>query len=223
MTGEYQSGAISALLKNDSLAFRLLFESGVTSPQILLTLILWVRKENLFITYIRYQPSPQIEVPANTINHGAKRPSVVTLMGGQATSSGTASGSAVQVKSVYNMGSGMGFVPGGNAALTNASLVELGKQLLSASREGDKAEVSRLLAKGAPMTTDWLGTSPLHLAAQYGHLETAEILLRSGCQRDARTKVEKTPLHVAAQEGHDNIAELLLSNGADVDTTDMVK
>jgi hypothetical protein len=32
----------------------------------------------------------------------------------------------------------MGFVPGGNAALTNASLVELGKQLLSAAREGDK-------------------------------------------------------------------------------------
>ena len=121
------------------------------------------------------------------------------------------------------MGPGMGFIPGGNAALTNASLVELGKQLLSASREGDKVEVSRLLAKGAPMTTDWLGTSPLHLAAQYGHLETAEILLRSGCQRDARTKVEKTPLHVAAQEGHDNIAELLLSNGADVDTTDMVR
>lgn len=126
------------------------------------------------------------------------------------------------VKSIYTLGSGMGLLSGGNAALTNASLVELGKQLLSAARDGDKTEVSRLLAKGAPMTTDWLGTSPLHLAAQYGHLDIAEILLRSGCQRDARTKVEKTPLHVAAQEGHDNVAELLLSNGADVDTTDMV-
>ncbi len=126
------------------------------------------------------------------------------------------------VKPLYTLGTGMGMVPGGNAALTNASLVELGKQLLGAARDGDKAEVSRLLAKGAPMTTDWLGTSPLHLAAQYGHLETAEILLRSGCQRDARTKVEKTPLHMAAQEGHENVAELLLSNGADVDTFDMV-
>ena len=160
----------------------------------------------------------QIEVPANNINHGVKRPSVVTLMGAQ-----TSSGSANQVKSVYNLGSEMFQMSGGGNALSNASLVELGKQLLSASRDGDKAEVSRLLAKGAPMTTDWLGTSPLHLAAQYGHLEAAEVLLRSGSQRDARTKVEKTPLHVAAQEGHDNIVELLLSNGADVDTPDMVK
>ncbi len=160
----------------------------------------------------------QIEVPANNINHGVKRPSVVTLTGAQ-----TSSGATGQVKSVYNMGSEMFHMSGNSNALSNASLVELGKQLLSASRDGDHAEVSRLLAKGAPMTTDWLGTSPLHLAAQYGHLEAAEVLLRSGSQRDARTKVEKTPLHVASQEGHDIIVELLLSNGADVDTPDMVR
>lgn len=34
-----------------------------------------------------------------------------------------------------------------------------------------------------------LGTSPLHLAAQYGHTTTAEVLLRAGVSRDARTKV----------------------------------
>ena len=148
---------------------------------------------------------------------------MVTLVGGSASSAGSIPVANSAVKSVYGLGAPVGLLPGGNAALTNASLVELGKQLLSAARDGDKAEVSRLLAKGAPMTTDWLGTSPLHLAAQYGHLEAAEILLRSGCQRDARTKVEKTPLHMAAQEGHENVAELLLSNGADVDTIDMVK
>jgi len=60
----------------------------------------------------------------------------------------------------------------------NASLVELGKKLLSAARDGDQAEVGRLLAKGAPITTDWLGASPLHLAAQYGHAETAGLLIR---------------------------------------------
>ena len=140
-------------------------------------------------------------------------------MGGQAVTSGN---NPIQVRSMYPHGSEIGLATGSNPALTNASLVELGKKLLGAARDGDTAEVSRLLAKGAPMTTDWLGTSPLHLAAQYGHVETAEILLRSGCQRDARTKVEKTPLHVAAQEGNDNVAQLLLSNGADVETTDMV-
>ena len=34
-----------------------------------------------------------------------------------------------------------------------------------------------------------LGTSPLHLAAQHGHTQTAEVLLRAGVSRDARTKV----------------------------------
>jgi len=49
------------------------------------------------------------------------------------------------------------------------------------------------------------------------------VLLRAGCSRDARTKVDKTPLHVAAQEGHPEICELLLSHGADVDARDMLR
>ena len=55
-----------------------------------------------------------------------------------------------------------------------------------------------------------LGTSPLHLAAQYGHHSTAEVLLRAGVSRDARTKVDRTPLHMAATEGHSSIVELLI-------------
>lgn len=60
------------------------------------------------------------------------------------------------------------------------------------------------------------------MAAQYGHVETAEVLLRAGISRDARTKVDRTPLHVAAQQGHLEIVELLLQHGADVDAKDMV-
>ena len=45
------------------------------------------------------------------------------------------------------------------------SLVELGKRLLASSRDGDTAEVKALINKGAPFTTDWLGTSPLHLGS----------------------------------------------------------
>uniref|UniRef100_A0A2K6GEC0 GA binding protein transcription factor subunit beta 2 n=1 Tax=Propithecus coquereli TaxID=379532 RepID=A0A2K6GEC0_PROCO len=55
-----------------------------------------------------------------------------------------------------------------------------------------------------------LGTSPLHLAAQYGHYSTAEVLLRAGVSRDARTKVDRTPLHMAAADGHAHIVELLV-------------
>ena len=97
-----------------------------------------------------------------------------------------------------------------------------GKNLLAASRDGYADEVTALLAKGAPMTTDWLGTSPLHLAALNGHHDIAEILMRSGCSKDARTKVDKTPLHLAATEGHATLVEVLLRTGAEVDSKDMV-
>ncbi|KAK1141760.1 GA-binding protein subunit beta-1 isoform X1 [Acipenser oxyrinchus oxyrinchus] len=103
------------------------------------------------------------------------------------------------------------------------SLVDLGKKLLEAARAGQDDEVRILMANGAPFTTDWLGTSPLHLSAQYGHYSTTEVLLRAGVSRDARTKVDRTPLHMAAAEGHARIVEVLLKHGADVNAKDMLK
>ncbi|XP_038566476.1 GA-binding protein subunit beta-2-like isoform X2 [Micropterus salmoides] len=92
------------------------------------------------------------------------------------------------------------------------SLVYLGQRLLEAARTGHDDDVKALMANGAPFTTDWLGSSPLHLAAQYGHRSTAEVLLRAGVSRDARTKVDKTPLHMAASEGHSIIVDLLVQD-----------
>lgn len=103
------------------------------------------------------------------------------------------------------------------------SLVDLGKKLLESARLGETEDVRTLMTNGAPFTTDWLGTSPLHMAAQFGHISTAEVLIRAGISRDARTKVDRTPLHVAAQEGHADIVELLLKNGADIEAKDMLK
>ncbi|XP_022106582.1 GA-binding protein subunit beta-2-like isoform X2 [Acanthaster planci] len=103
------------------------------------------------------------------------------------------------------------------------SLVDLGKKLLEASRQGLEDEVKILMANGAPFTTDWLGTSPLHLAAHAGHVPTAEVLLKAGVSRDARTKVDRTPLHLACQEGHKEIVQLLIEHGADVNAKDMLK
>ncbi|XP_059159667.1 GA-binding protein subunit beta-1-like isoform X2 [Physella acuta] len=103
------------------------------------------------------------------------------------------------------------------------SLVDLGKRLLEAAKRGETDTVRALMSNGAPFTTDWLGTSPLHFAAQYGHQETAEVLLRAGISRDARTKVDRTPLHVASQEGHVAIVQLLIGSNADIDAKDMLK
>ncbi|EZA51693.1 hypothetical protein DMN91_003582 [Ooceraea biroi] len=103
------------------------------------------------------------------------------------------------------------------------SIVELGKQLLHNAKNGDTEAVRELMCRGAPFTTDWLGTSALHLAALNNHMETAEVLLRAGISRDSRTKVDRTPLHMAAYEGHHQMVQLLLNYGADVDSKDMLK
>ncbi|KAM3919304.1 GA-binding protein subunit beta-2 isoform 2-T2 [Leptodactylus fuscus] len=101
--------------------------------------------------------------------------------------------------------------------------LDLGKRLLEAARNGEDDEVRQLMQNGAPFTTDWLGTSPLHLAAQYGHLSTVKVLLQAGISRDARTKVDRTPLHMAAFEGHALIVDLLIKNGANINAKDMLE
>jgi len=105
----------------------------------------------------------------------------------------------------------------------NSNNQDAGKQLLDACRLGDLIEVKQLVDNGAPLSADWLGTSPLHVASQYGHTDTVDILLKAGASRDTRTKVDRTPLHSAALEGHLPIVSLLLSNGAEIDAKDLLK
>lgn len=113
---------------------------------------------------------------------------------------------------------------GNNGSLIqNSNILDLGKKLLDACKAGETDEVRSLMESGAPFTTDWLGTSPLHFAAQYGHYETAEVLLRAGVSRDTRTKVDRTPLHFAAQEGHLSLVDLLIGQGAEVNAKDLLK
>ncbi|KAF7282580.1 hypothetical protein GWI33_002302 [Rhynchophorus ferrugineus] len=102
------------------------------------------------------------------------------------------------------------------------SINELGKQLLKAAADGDTEEIKTLLTKGSPFTSDWLGTSPLHLAAQNNNVEMCELLLRYGTSKDARNKVDRTPLHLAAYEGHYKVVESLVKHGADINCRDML-
>lgn len=102
-------------------------------------------------------------------------------------------------------------------------LTDLGKNLLEAARYGNEQEVRKLLTKGASFTTDWLGTSPLHLAAQNGHLNTALLLMRAGMSCSARTKVDKTPLHLATQYGCLDLVKAFVKQGSDVNAVDMLR
>ena len=62
------------------------------------------------------------------------------------------------------------------------------------------------------------GWTPLHLAAFFGHRETAAMLLDRGADMAAlsRNEIGNTPLHAALAGGRDAVAELLVERGADV-------
>uniref|UniRef100_A0A182LYM8 Uncharacterized protein n=1 Tax=Anopheles culicifacies TaxID=139723 RepID=A0A182LYM8_9DIPT len=102
-------------------------------------------------------------------------------------------------------------------------ITDLGKALLQAARTGNTPKVLDLMSRGAPFTADWLGTTPLHLAARFNHIETCRALLRAGISKDSKTKVDRTPLHMAAYHGNIEIVELLLSNKCEVDAKDLLK
>ncbi len=65
-----------------------------------------------------------------------------------------------------------------------------------------------LVANGAGVNAkNMYGLSPLHLAAEEGHRELAELLLARGAHVDAKDEYGSTPLHQAAHSGHRDVAE----------------
>jgi ankyrin repeat protein len=60
----------------------------------------------------------------------------------------------------------------------------------------------------------------LHLAAEYGRREIAQIFLEKGAEVDALDNLQRTPLLWAAENCHADVAELLLARGADVNRED---
>uniref|UniRef100_A0A1B0CL24 Uncharacterized protein n=1 Tax=Lutzomyia longipalpis TaxID=7200 RepID=A0A1B0CL24_LUTLO len=132
-------------------------------------------------------------------------------------------GNAIK-KEPEKIGSSGAMLPVGEDATKPVfTVMDLGKMLLLSAKEGNTPQVRELMTKGAPFSTDWLGTSPLHLAAMNNHLDTCEVLIRAGLNKDARTKVDRTPLHFAVYEGHEQIVELLVANQCDVDARDMLR
>jgi ankyrin repeat protein len=60
------------------------------------------------------------------------------------------------------------------------------------------------------------GWTPLHLAAFFGHIDTARVLLDAGADVNAvsQNSLANTPLHAATAGKHSDVALLLLANGA---------
>jgi ankyrin repeat protein len=114
---------------------------------------------------------------------------------------------------------------------SNTNLVfsryNIGKQaLLEAAKAGNVSLVKRMIELGADINAngDTLGSvgagmNALDVAAQYGHLEICELLLKAGVHPNLPTPFEQTPLHFAfnnpfAQTNLNQIVSLLLDYGA---------
>lgn len=87
--------------------------------------------------------------------------------------------------------------------------------LHNAAREGNVAEVTRLLSLGASVVIkDKHSRTPLHLAAWAGQLECCKVLVAQGTDKNAAAMDDTTALHFAAQKGHFEVARFLLNEGS---------
>lgn len=85
----------------------------------------------------------------------------------------------------------------------------------------DIPTIRNLLARGAPVDAqNESAETALHLAAQSGNKELAELLLQAGAAVNSRNDCKRTPLALAASRGHLPLAELLIAAGAELESRD---
>ncbi|KAH7169338.1 hypothetical protein DER46DRAFT_698880 [Fusarium sp. MPI-SDFR-AT-0072] len=88
-------------------------------------------------------------------------------------------------------------------------------QLFYASWSGDQNCVKKLLdARATSDTIEWRLDFALHVASEFGHLETVALLIREGAHVNAEGEINN--LCTAVEAGHTDVVALLIKEGADV-------
>jgi ankyrin repeat protein len=91
--------------------------------------------------------------------------------------------------------------------------------LHAAAGAGDVRAVAALLAVHNMAAWDFFSRSdlsPLAMAAESGHVEVVQQLIRAGAQLDAGRSIEHTPLYLAAGKGLADMVKVLLDAGAKI-------
>lgn len=92
--------------------------------------------------------------------------------------------------------------------------------LLNASRTGVLSEVRTRLDAGEDVdgiSSPTFHYTPLHAAAEFGHLRVVKTLVRNGATIDTWTMPDgAAPIHLAAARGHKKVVRYLLKAGADI-------
>jgi ankyrin repeat protein len=105
-------------------------------------------------------------------------------------------------------------------------VVEGGSQtlMIRAALSGSTKCVAVLLSHGADVNLaavcDGHLVSPLHAAAEHGHVGVCRQLLEAGADIEFRDELQYTPLHLAAEKGHIGVSVLLMQRGADTRALD---
>jgi ankyrin repeat protein len=101
---------------------------------------------------------------------------------------------------------------------------EMNEALTAAIAADDVPAMIQAVVKGASTAAalDQFGyaTTPLHIAAEGGHMKAMTWLIEQGADVGACANYEKTVLQHAAKEGHVAALEWLLDQGADVQAAD---
>jgi ankyrin repeat protein len=92
--------------------------------------------------------------------------------------------------------------------------------LMKAVKHGNTENVAALLARGATSDTPLAsGTTALHVACSWEHIEIASLLVNAGANLEAVDGNEMRPIHQAAYINSIKMLQLVVENGADTSTT----
>ena len=105
------------------------------------------------------------------------------------------------------------------------ALIEAGAEIdvFAAAATGRVEDLRRALdQEGAVDARAYDGWTPLHLAAFFGHLDAARLLLDAGADVDAvsQNSLANTPLHAATAGRHSDVALMLIERGANPHAVD---
>jgi ankyrin repeat protein len=91
------------------------------------------------------------------------------------------------------------------------------EELHNAAAVDDVVTIRRLVAEGADVNEQGAaeGVRPLHVAAQYGHVDAVQVLVEIGADLEAPAVDGVRPLHMAAHQGHVSAVKTLVQLGAD--------
>ncbi|KAI1135748.1 glycerophosphodiester phosphodiesterase GDE1 [Hypoxylon sp. FL0543] len=110
---------------------------------------------------------------------------------------------------------------------TGRKPVSKSSAVLALATKSNFVSIVRMLVE-AGVDINWqdeTGETALHIAARFGHVECAKILLEGSAEQKANLELTEksfawTPLHISAVDGHLAVAQLLVEAGAEVGKMD---